>query len=271
MRASGAIEGSELPVAGGAFAAGDQVVIKRNDSRLGVTNGERGRVRSVDPAAQQLVVELGGGAVTLDPTYLNTPTDHGDPSLTHGYAITCHVAQGRTVDRTFVLADAGLNRELAYTALSRGRISNHVYLARELDDARAEYAPAGAFRADPVERLTAALSTTRASVLAIDSGRDDASSQLAQARHELAAARTDRAELDRRWWRPGRRADLTLARAREITGDENLARLNLRAAEKQHAQRPFVAENDLADRADALRDRLINRRHTRSQDRGLER
>ena len=84
-QASGVIDGAELHLAGGAFAAGDQVVIKRNDSRLGVTNGERGRVRSVDPATQQLVVELAGSAVTLDRIYLNTPTDHGDPALTHGY------------------------------------------------------------------------------------------------------------------------------------------------------------------------------------------
>ena len=84
-------------------------------------------------------------------------------------------------------------------------------------------------------------------------------------------ARTERAELERRWWRPGREADLSAARARETTADEHLVRLILWAAEEQHAQRPFIGENDLADRTDAQRDRLITRRLTRSQDRDLER
>ena len=44
--------------------------------------------------------------------------------------MTVHVAQGLTVDRAFVLAGSGLNRELGYTALSRGRETNHLYAAR---------------------------------------------------------------------------------------------------------------------------------------------
>ena len=41
----------ELELAGGAFAVGDQVVVKRNDLRLGVTNGQRGEVVAVDRGA----------------------------------------------------------------------------------------------------------------------------------------------------------------------------------------------------------------------------
>jgi hypothetical protein len=44
-----------------------------------------------------------------------------------------------TVDRALVLGDGGLTSELAYTALSRGRIANHLYLAREPDDVRANH------------------------------------------------------------------------------------------------------------------------------------
>ena len=42
MRAAGRLRGPQLELPGGAFAAGDLVVIKRNDHQHGVTNGDRG-------------------------------------------------------------------------------------------------------------------------------------------------------------------------------------------------------------------------------------
>lgn len=56
--------------------------------------------------------------------------------LTHGYATTIHKAQGATVDRCFILADEAITREHAYTALSRGRHGNDLYLST--DDRRTE-------------------------------------------------------------------------------------------------------------------------------------
>jgi len=118
-------------VPGGEFAVGDRVLVRANDLRRGVVNGTRGRVVSVDPQRRRLTVECNGEPIILDAGFLDAYTVHGDPSLLHGYAITAHVAQGLTVDHAFVLADDGLDRELAYTALSRGRHSNRLYLARE--------------------------------------------------------------------------------------------------------------------------------------------
>jgi conjugative relaxase-like TrwC/TraI family protein len=271
LRETGEVGGPQLTLAGGEFAAGDQVVIKRNDSRLGVTNGERGRVLTVNPATERIVIELGDVSVTLDRAFLSTTTDHGDPSLLHGYAITCHVAQGLSVDHALVLADDNLTRELAYTALSRGRHSNHIYLAREPDDARAEYAPTSRIGREPLKRLTAALKTSRATVLAIDTGRDQPGQRLARALHELASAREDRAELEHRRWRPGRSAKLAAARDREATAEERLERLTRKAAEVRHADRPFLDENEIARRAAAVHDRVIERRLDHDRSRGLER
>ncbi len=115
------------------FAVGDHVLVKRNDLRLGVVNGDRGRVVAVDPEARQLTLDCHGDRVTLDADYLDDRTIHGDPTLLHGYAMTVHVAQGLTVDHAFVLAGPGLDRELGYTALSRGRESNQLYAARDTD------------------------------------------------------------------------------------------------------------------------------------------
>src|SRR5205085_2214719 len=48
--------------------------------------------------------------------------------LAHGYATTIHKAQGVTVDRCLVLLDETVSREHAYTALSRGRHGNDIYM-----------------------------------------------------------------------------------------------------------------------------------------------
>ena len=103
--------------------------------------------------------------------FLSGTTRDGDPTLLHGYAITGHVAQGLTVDHSLVLASGGMSSEWAYVALSRGRQTNRLYVAEREDDARAEFAPVEERTAGAVERLTRALQSSDAQVLAIDSGR----------------------------------------------------------------------------------------------------
>ncbi len=244
LRRAGALAGSELCLLGGRFAVGDLVVIKRNDQRVGVTNGERCRVIAVDAVQQRLAVRMGDVVATLDRDFLATPTINGDPSLVHGYAITCHVAQGLTVDRGFVLADDALTSELGYTALSRGRHSNHLYLAEHPDDPRAEYAPTGPPERTALERLTDTLRTSRATVLAIDTGQPDPVELLAGARRELAAARVERAEVERRRCRPGRRDRLEAARQRESGLQQRVDELTRAAAEQRHADRPLTDERE---------------------------
>jgi conjugative relaxase-like TrwC/TraI family protein len=271
LRRAGELGGSELCLPGGRFAVGDLVVIKRNDQRLGVTNGERGRVLAVDTAHQRLAVRLGDVVATLDRGLLAMPTIHGDPPLTHGYAITCHVAQGLTVDRAFVLADDALTSELGYTALSRGRHSNRLYLAEHPDDPRAEYAPTAPAGCTALERLTDALRTSRATVLAIDTGHPDPADLLAGARRELAAAGVEREEVERRRRRPGGRERLEAARQRESALQQRVEELTRAVAEQRHAVRPFTDEPAVSQCGADQRDRLIERRLGRTRSRGIER
>ncbi len=86
----------EVTVAGAAFSAGDRVVVRRNDSALGVVNGDRGVVVAVDRARDGSTSRLARGQVSLPREYLERPTRHGRPALMHGYAITAHLAQGMT-------------------------------------------------------------------------------------------------------------------------------------------------------------------------------
>ena len=71
-------------------------------------------------------------------------TRSGIPAVQLGYAVTGHVAQGLTTDRTFVLGTDRLFREWGYVAMSRGRLSNRMYaVVGEPRVARDEFAPSG--------------------------------------------------------------------------------------------------------------------------------
>ena len=68
---------------------------------------------------------------------------YGNIRLDHGYAITITSAQGLTVDRTFLLADARPSRETIYPAATRHRESLDIYvnrapLALDIADRRAD-------------------------------------------------------------------------------------------------------------------------------------
>jgi hypothetical protein len=47
--------------------------------------------------------------------------------------MTCHKAQGATVDTALLYGTGALTREVGYVALSRGRTANHLYLPDDLD------------------------------------------------------------------------------------------------------------------------------------------
>jgi hypothetical protein len=55
-------------------------------------------------------------------------------AIDHGYAVTVHKSQGVTVDRAFVLASQGMDKHLAYVALTRHREVATLYAG--LDDFR---------------------------------------------------------------------------------------------------------------------------------------
>ena len=278
MRAAGRLGAPELRLPGGAFAVGDHVLVKRNDLRLGVVNGDRGRVTAVDPERRQLTLELGGEKVTLGPGYLDDRTVHGDPTLQHGYAMTVHVAQGLTVDHAFVLAGPGLNRELGYTALSRGRETNHLYAARDADTARVEYAPADPHRTDPIARLAAQLATSSETTLAIDTGDPATASGLlaaAEREHRQAVAQRRAAEASRGRWLPHRRRELEHLRHTETQLARRVETLRRQQAEQNHGARPFVEDRDdhthTARWPACIAERRLQRELGQERGRGLER
>ena len=94
----------ELPV-----ASGDWLLLQANGH--GFTNGERVQVKALGRGG----IALADGR-TLPASYR---------SFTHGYAVTSHAAQGKTVDVALFVASsrsfAAVSRESFYVGISRGR------------------------------------------------------------------------------------------------------------------------------------------------------
>jgi hypothetical protein len=165
MRQAGRLRGGDVDVGGTGFAAGDHVVIRRGSRRLDVVNGDRGVITAID-ATGAVDVELGGRRVVLDQRFLAAPRV-GRPPLQHAYAVTGHIAQGLTTDRTFVLGTNRLFREWGYVALSRGRLSNRMYAVVGEPTEREEFAPGRKGRR-PLEDLVDRLERSERQLTTID-------------------------------------------------------------------------------------------------------
>lgn len=153
FQANGHLGQEQLHAAGRDFAAGDQVMCLRNDRRLGVRNGTRSTVRSVD------VVE--GTVILADGTRL--PADYLEAGyLGHAYASTVHKSQGATVDRAFLLGSDALYREAGYVGLSRARQSTQLYIVAPEPEKGPEV------ELDPLTETIRRLSRSQAQTLAAD-------------------------------------------------------------------------------------------------------
>ena len=203
-------------VAGGSeWAIGDRLVCRRNDYGLGVRNGTardgraaRSARRAPRPAHRRRRV------VRLPADYL--------AHARHGYALTGHVSQGESVDRTFVLASPERGgAEWAYVAASRQRHDLQVFVVHH----EAE---------DVEEALARAWSRSQAKSLALDlvdagraGGGDRAGAGDLDRRHARAAARPRRGAGARRARRArarGRGARATSWRASPSAAPRSSAR-----------------------------------------------
>jgi conjugative relaxase-like TrwC/TraI family protein len=117
-------EGRELKV-----ASGDWLLVQANHGREFI-NGERVQVREIQH----------GRIVLADGRILPA----GFNAFTHGYAVTSHSSQGKTVDEVLLVASSrsfpAVNREQFYVSISRGRERVHIFtddaelLARRVTD-----------------------------------------------------------------------------------------------------------------------------------------
>lgn len=119
----------KLQVRNGTFGTVVGVVVPPDNAltREGDVHGSQGDVLSTDEQAARvtkgLVVELDDGRRAV------LPPSYAEASVSLGYAMTVFRSQGITVDHTFGLGGDSLFQEAGYTQLSRGRLSNNLYVA----------------------------------------------------------------------------------------------------------------------------------------------
>lgn len=117
------------------MATGDWLLLQANHGREFI-NGERVQVQEIRDGR----IALADGRIL--PAAYNT--------FTHGYAVTSHSSQSKTVDEVLLVASsksfAAVNREQFYVSISRGRERVHVFtddtelLARRITDSHARKA-----------------------------------------------------------------------------------------------------------------------------------
>jgi len=176
MKAAGRLGASEVEVGGRPFAAGEEVITRVNDRKAAVYNRERWQVVEVDAANRRVVLQGldQGRTVELDANYLAQVNPHsGAPALQHAYAITTYSAQGTTVERAYLAADASMDKQELYVATSRSRGETLIYATPEVRGDRTEIAPAEFADRGELAHLSEAAGRDRAQRAAHDVARLD--------------------------------------------------------------------------------------------------
>jgi conjugative relaxase-like TrwC/TraI family protein len=144
------------------YRVGDQVLITRNDHPRRLLNGTTATVTGLDRDGLALHTAT-GAHVTVDRDWLAAG------QLDHGYAMTLHKAQGRTVHTALVVGNESLSAQAGYVGLSRGTHANHLFLSsRDLHDLSTDCGSRVRHRPTEPARETGALTRDTRRRLAID-------------------------------------------------------------------------------------------------------
>jgi ATP-dependent exoDNAse (exonuclease V) alpha subunit len=106
---------------GHVFQAGDRILCRNNQPRLGVLNGDLATVAGVDQEKEIVTVRLDRSRDVRELPAWYLDEGHVD----YGYAMTAHKSQGVTTERTFVVVTGNADREWAYVAMSRDHQMNN--------------------------------------------------------------------------------------------------------------------------------------------------
>jgi ATP-dependent exoDNAse (exonuclease V) alpha subunit len=122
------------------FSAGDEVLFLKNDKKIGVKNGQMGRIIAIDEEGtakirigkekrSALAGKVIDASVYVECNLSNTGA-RGYNFIDHGYAVTAHKSQGATVEKAIVYGDStGMQTSTNdfYVCLTRAQYGVSVY------------------------------------------------------------------------------------------------------------------------------------------------
>ena len=113
------------------FAEGDHVVFLKNDKKLGIMNGNMGKVASVDEAGNCVVsIERNGKSRDVKFCLNDNGTGLSYNYMDHSYAVTTHKSQGVTVENCIVCHDSTdrmASQNSVYVGITRARENTVVF------------------------------------------------------------------------------------------------------------------------------------------------
>ncbi|SDD21103.1 conjugative relaxase domain-containing protein, TrwC/TraI family [Sanguibacter gelidistatuariae] len=133
---------------GTVIARGDRILTRANDRRLRlpgrhIRNGDLWTVTATHDDGSLTVTPVTDPdtATAAAVEELRLPASYVAEHVDLGYATTTHRAQGITTGHAHVLAAAGMTRENLYVAMTRGRNTNHAYVATDDVDPDCDHLP----------------------------------------------------------------------------------------------------------------------------------
>jgi conjugative relaxase-like TrwC/TraI family protein len=175
---------------GNQAGAGDLVITRRNDRITDVANRDVWHLDAIAPDGALALRHARDGRSTI------VDADYASEHVELAYAMTVHAAQGRTADAGHLVVTTGLDRELLYVGMTRGRTENHAWVVSE-DFLHSELGggslePADAIRNIVTQEPTAVSATE---VLRAELGSADSLQVLGPIHADLAAIVTRRRTL----------------------------------------------------------------------------
>lgn len=116
-KSRGELEEDILKIGDSDFAKDDKIVFLENNKQFDVKNGQTGIVQAFEEGVLRVQTESGEKSIK---------TAEYD-KIDHAYAITLHKSQGKTYDRTIVLANKFMDAKAMYVAMTRHRGEVNLY------------------------------------------------------------------------------------------------------------------------------------------------
>jgi len=111
----------EIKLGSGTIREDDRIMVIRNNYKLGVYNGDLGKVTRIDRKSKEVEIKIHGPPAML----VRIPFSSVSENLRLAYAMTVHKSQGQEYDRVVIPIVPSfshqLQRNLLYTAITRAR------------------------------------------------------------------------------------------------------------------------------------------------------